>query len=68
MDEIRYRIKALDPDAMFDEQFDGQVQAARRTGLAQGPARRAPPVGRAAHRDLYADIYQALPPPNAARG
>ena len=29
MDEISYRIKALDPDAMFDEQFDGQVRRLR---------------------------------------
>jgi hypothetical protein len=26
---ISYRIKALDPDAMFDEQFDGQVRRLR---------------------------------------
>ena len=45
---------------MFDEQFDEQVRRLRRTGLARDPVRLARPVGRAARRDLYADIYQAL--------
>ena len=69
LDEISYRIKALDPDAMFDEQFDEQVRRLRteRDRLKALPAEPdrwdEQPTG-----DLYADIYQALPPPNAARG
>ena len=50
LEEISYRIRELDPDVMSDEQYDASCQAARRTGPAQGPARRAGPVGRAAHR------------------
>jgi hypothetical protein len=62
LDEISYRIKALDPDAMFDEQFDEQVRRLRaeRDRLKALPAEpdrwEEQPTG-----DLYADIYQALP-------
>jgi hypothetical protein len=61
-DEISYRIKTLDPDAMFDEQFDEQVRRLRaeRDRLKALPAEPdrwdEQPTG-----DLYADIYQALP-------
>jgi hypothetical protein len=62
LDEISYRIKALDPDAMSDEQFDEQVRRLRaeRDRLKALPAEpdrwEEQPTG-----DLYADIYQALP-------
>ena len=62
LDEISYRIRALDPDAMFNEQFDEQVRRLRaeRDRLKALPAEPdrwdEQPTG-----DLYADIYQALP-------
>ena len=67
-DELSYRIKALDPDARFDEQFDEQLRRLRaeRDRLKALPAE----PNRWDEQptwDLYADIYQALPPPNAAR-
>ncbi len=62
LDEISYRIKTLDPDVMFDEQFDEQVRRLRaeRDRLKALPAEPdrwdEHPTG-----NLYADIYQALP-------
>ena len=68
-DELSYRIKALDPDAMFDEQFDEQLRRLRaeRDRLKALPAE-PDRWDEQPTWDLYADIYQALPPPNAARG
>jgi hypothetical protein len=58
LDEIRYRITALDPDAMFDEQV--RRLRAGRDRLKALPAEPdrwdSQPAG-----DLYAGIYQALP-------
>jgi hypothetical protein len=62
LDEISYRIRALDPDLMSDEQFNEQVRRLRaeRDRLKALPAEPdrwdEQPTG-----DLYADIYQALP-------
>jgi hypothetical protein len=62
LDEISYRIRALDPDLMSDERFDEQVRRLRAgrdrlKALPAGPGRRdSLPAG-----DLYAGIYQALP-------
>jgi hypothetical protein len=62
LDEISYRIKALDPDVMFDERFDKQVRRLRaeRDRLKALPAEPdrwdEQPTG-----DLYVGIYQALP-------
>ena len=62
LDEISYRIRALDPDLMSDEQFDEQVRRLR--------AERDRPKALPAEPDrwdeqltgeLYSDIYQALP-------
>jgi hypothetical protein len=69
LDEISYRIRALDPDLMSDERFDEQVRRLRagrdRLKVLPGePGRRdSLPAG-----DLYAGIHQALPWPSAARG
>jgi hypothetical protein len=57
-DELSYRLKALGPDAMFDEQL-GRLRAERDRlkALPAEPDRwDEQPTG-----DLYADIYQALP-------
>jgi len=58
LDEISYRIRALDPDAMFDEQV--RRLRAGRDRLKALPAEPdrwdSQPAG-----DLYAGIYQALP-------
>ena len=58
LDEISYRIKALDPDAMFDEQVRRlRAERDRLKALPAEPDRwDEQPTG-----DLYADIYQALP-------
>jgi hypothetical protein len=62
LDEISYRIKALDPDVMSDEEFDEQVRRLRaeRDRLKALPAEPdrwdEQPAG-----DLYVGIYQALP-------
>jgi len=62
LDEISYRIRALDPDLMSDERFDEQVRRLRAgrdrlKALPAEPGRRdSLPAG-----DLYAGIYQALP-------
>ena len=62
LDEISYRIRALDPDLMSDEQFDEQVRRLRaeRDRLKALPAE----PDRWEEQltgDLYADVYQALP-------
>ena len=62
LDEISYRIRALDPDVMSDEQFDEQVRRLRaeRDRLKALPAE----PDRWEEQltgDLYADIYRALP-------
>ncbi len=62
LDEISYRIRALDPDAMSDEQWDEQVRRLRaeRDRLKALPAE----PDRWEEQltgDLYSDIYQALP-------
>jgi Recombinase/Recombinase zinc beta ribbon domain len=64
LDEISYRIRALDPDLMSDEQFDEQVRRLRaeRDRLKALPAE----PDRWEEQltgDLYADIYQTLPAP-----
>jgi hypothetical protein len=62
LDEISYRIRALDPDLMSDERFDEQVRRLRAgrdrlKALPAEPGRRdSLPAG-----DMYAGIYQALP-------
>ena len=62
LDEISYRIRALDPDLMSDERFDEQVRRLRAgrdrlKALPAEPGRRdSLPAG-----DLYAGIYQTLP-------
>ena len=65
LDEISYRIRALDPDLMSDEQFDEQVRRLRaeRDRLKALPAR-ARPVGRAAHRG---PVFRHLPGPPRLR-
>ena len=62
MDEISYRIRALDPDAMSDEQFDEQVRRLRaeRDRLKALPAE-PDRWDEQLTGDLYPDIYQALP-------
>ena len=62
LDEISYRIKALDPDAMFDEQFDEQVRRLRteRDRLKALPAE-PDRWDEQLTGDLYVDICQALP-------
>jgi len=62
LEEISYRIRALDPDVMSDEQFDEQVRKLRaeRDRLKALPAE----PDRWEEQltgELYADIYQALP-------
>ncbi len=62
LDEISYRIRALDPDVMSDEQFDEQVRRLRadRDRLKALPAE----PDRWEEQltgELYSDIYQALP-------
>jgi hypothetical protein len=62
LDEISYRIRALDPDLMSDEQFDEQVRRLRaeRDRLKALPAE-PDRWDEQLTGDLYADIYQALP-------
>ena len=62
LDEISYRIRALDPDVMSDEQFDEQVRRLRaeRDRLKALPAE----PDRWEEQltgELYADVYGALP-------
>jgi hypothetical protein len=62
LEEISYRIRALDPDVMSDEQFDEQVRRLRteRDRLKALPAE----PDRWEEQltgELYCDIYQALP-------
>jgi len=69
VDEISYRIQALDPDAMFDEQFDEQVHRLRaeRDWLKALPAEphrwEGQPTGTSTPTS-----DRPFPPPNAARG
>ncbi len=68
LDEISYRIRALDPDVMSDEQFDEQVRRLRaeRDRLKALPAE----PDRWEEQltgELYCDIYQALPRRRSAR-
>jgi hypothetical protein len=62
LDEISYRIRALDPDLMSDEQFDEQVRRLRveRDRLKALPAE-PDRWDEQLTAELYADIYQALP-------
>ena len=62
LDEISYRIRALDPDLMSDEQFDEQVRRLRaeRDRLKALPAE-PDRWDEQLTGDLYSDIYQALP-------
>ena len=62
LDEISYRIRALDPDLMSDEQFDEQVRRLRaeRDRLKALPAE-PDRWDEQLTGDLYADIYQVLP-------
>jgi hypothetical protein len=62
LDEISYRIRALDPDVMSDEQFDEQVRRLRaeRDRLKALPAE-PDRWDEQLTAELYADIYQALP-------
>ena len=62
MDEISYRTKAQDPDAMFDEQFDEQVRRLRaeRDRLKALPAE-PDRWDEQLTGELYSDLYQALP-------
>ena len=67
LDEISYRIRALDPDLMSDERFDEQVRRLRAgrdrlKALPAEPGRRdSLPAG-----DLYAGISKRSPWPSAA--
>ena len=62
LDEISYRIRALDPDVMSDEQFDEQVRRLRaeRDRLKALPAE-PDRWDEQLTGELYSDIYQALP-------
>ena len=62
LDEISYRIRALDPDLMSDEQFDEQVRRLRaeRDRLKALPAK-PDRWDEQLTGELYSDIYQALP-------
>ncbi len=62
LDEISYRIRALDPDLMSDEQFDEQVRRLRaeRDRLKALPAE-PDRWDEQLTGELYSDIYQALP-------
>lgn len=62
LDEISYRIRALDPDVMSDEQFDEQVRRLRaeRDRLKALPAK-PDRWDEQLTGELYSDIYQALP-------
>jgi hypothetical protein len=62
LDEISYRIRALDPDVMSDEQFDEQVRRLR----AERDRFKALPAepdrwDEQLTRELYSDLYQVLP-------
>ncbi len=62
LDEISYRVRALDPDVMSDEQFDEQVRRLRAErdrlkALSAEPDR----WDEQLTGELYADICQALP-------
>ena len=62
LDEISYRIRALDPDLMSDEQFDEQVRRLRaeRDRLKALPAE-PDRWDEQLTGELYSDIYQGLP-------
>src|ERR1039458_6850581 len=62
LDEIRYRIRELDPDLMSDEQYDAELRRLR-AGRDRLKALPAEPDRweEQLTGELYCDIYQALP-------
>jgi hypothetical protein len=69
LEEISYRVRALDPDVIFDEEFDEQVRKLRaeRDRLKALPAE----PDRWEEQltgDLYATSTRRSLPPSAARG
>ena len=68
LDEISYRIRALDPDLMSDEQFDEQVRRlrAKRNPLKALPAE--PDRWTSSPGTCTPTSTRRSPPPSAARG